>query len=31
MMVTDGNSPAHSRVGQKQEISCAEGEGQSKV
>ncbi len=28
MMVTDSNSPAQSRVGEKQEISCAESEGQ---
>ncbi len=27
-MTVDGNSPAQSRVGEKQEISCAESEGQ---
>ncbi len=31
MMFTDDNNPAQSRVGQKQEISRAESEGQCKV
>ncbi len=30
-MVTDDNSPAQSRLGEKQEISCAESWGQCKV
>ncbi len=29
--VTDSYSPAQSRVGEKQEISCVESEGQRKV